>query len=129
MAAAKSHRRSVSNQTHEKVKEFQITERKVTMRNRYDMQREVVEALFDLIDDITRHGDVFSLDAFERELSGAEGLFGNDSGAYQSLKEFAERAARFKQFKAANDRVPDGDPIDEREYDEETWLHAQASVL
>jgi hypothetical protein len=89
----------------------------------------VVEALFDLIDDITRHGDVFRLDAFQRELSRAEGLFGNDLSAYQSLKEFAERAARFKQLKAANDKVPDGDPINEREHEEADWLLAQADVL
>ena len=99
------------------------------MQNRYDMQRQVVEALFDLIDDITRHGDVFRLDAFQRELSGAKGLFGNDSSAYQSLREFAKRAARFKQLKATNDKVLDGDPINEREHEEEDWLLAQADVL
>jgi hypothetical protein len=99
------------------------------MQNRYDMQRQVVEALFDLIDDITRHGDVFRLDAFQRELSEAEGFFGNDSSAYQSLREFAKRAARFKQLKATNDKVLDGDPINEREHEEEDWLLAQADVL
>jgi hypothetical protein len=93
------------------------------------MQAEVAEALFDLIDDVTRHGDVSRLGAFEHKLAGAKRLFRNDPNAYPNLKEFAEHAARFKELKAMNDEVPEGEPISDEEHNEENWLLDRSDIL
>jgi hypothetical protein len=64
------------------------------MRNFYDVQHDAAETILNLPDDIIRHGDVASLDAFQQVVPEARHLFPNIPDAYPILKEYSEHALR-----------------------------------
>jgi hypothetical protein len=71
------------------------------MRNHFDMQREVVLAALDLIDDVRRSDDVFSLDNYRRRRAGYPRFYNGDPSY---LKDIEERADRYGRERSEIDR-------------------------
>jgi hypothetical protein len=100
------------------------------MLTHYDKQRELIESVLRLLDDIELHDDAFGLKAFRRELADSGRRFSDADHRY--LEEFLEHVVNFESWKAKCDKADD-DEVDDAVWDEmdseRNWLLDQREVL
>jgi len=99
------------------------------MRTHYDMRREAVEGVSNLIFFATQHGDTSGVNACERKLTDSERRF--SKGEFEGLKEIVEHVAKLRALNTQYDNIPDGETesVCNEVEAEEDWLAAQSKIF